>query len=326
MNRIIDIHAHYYPPAYREFFRSRNISVATAPRREAANIRPPQWRSRIAPIPEEVLDVRFRAMQEARVGRQVLSLAGPYLGDESAATACARLVNDALAELCGRHRESFSFWATLPLPHVDAALAECVRAFDQLGAAGVTLLCFCENESIARPEFDPLFAELDRRNAIVFLHPSMNGLCSHLLNEWGLTVCAGAPLEDAVVAMHLIAAGIPLRFPHIRFIVPHLGGILPVLLERLDGQMPRADGAAAPSATARRFYFDTVGWGSKPALLAAYHAFGDERLLPGSDWPFLLEWETYAQSFAHVGQAGLPAASVERILNRNAQDLLGPDG
>jgi 6-methylsalicylate decarboxylase len=73
---------------------------------------------------------------------------------------------------------------------------------------------------------------------------------------------------------------------------------------------------------ARRFYYDTVGWGSKPALLAAYHAFGDTRLLPGSDWPFLLEWESYAQSFAHVREAGLPVESVERILYRNVPGLL----
>ncbi len=98
---------------------------------------------------------------------------------------------------------------------------------------------------------------------------------------------------------------------------------MPLLLARLDGQMLQDDFAEPPSATARRFFYDTVGWGSKPALQAAVAAFGPEQLVPGSDYPVLLPWESYAQSFAHVREAGLPASAVERILQRNAPQLLG---
>ena len=129
-------------------------------------------------------------------------------------------------------------------------------------------------------------------------------------------------MEDTTAALHLIASGIPSRYPRIRFIVPHFGGLLPMLLERLDGQMPAEGLSEPPSHSARRFYYDTVGWGSKPALLAALEAFGPDQLVPGSDYPILLGWESYGTTFEHLREAGLPPDVVARILGNGAR-LLG---
>jgi predicted TIM-barrel fold metal-dependent hydrolase len=163
---------------------------------------------------------------------------------------------------------------------------------------------------------------MQRRRGVIFLHPVQNGLASPLINDFGLTVCAGASMEDSMAALHLIARQVPQRFPSIRFIVPHFGGILPMLLNRLDGQMPRAPDAEAPSEVARKFFYDTVGWGSKAALIAAVEAFGDKQIVPGSDYPILLSWESYAQTFRHISQSGLPASTIENILFNNAKSLL----
>ncbi len=129
-------------------------------------------------------------------------------------------------------------------------------------------------------------------------------------------------IEDTLVALHLIGARIPERFPRLRFIVPHFGGLLPMLLERLDGQMPQRGLAEKPSATARRFFYDTVGWGSRAALLAAVEAFGAGQLVTGSDYPILLRHETYARTFAHIREAGLAPETAAQILS-NAARLLG---
>jgi aminocarboxymuconate-semialdehyde decarboxylase len=128
-------------------------------------------------------------------------------------------------------------------------------------------------------------------------------------------------MEDSVAAMHLIAAGIPGRFPDVRFIVPHFGGILPMLLNRLDGQMPQAGLAEKPSLTARRFYYDTVGWGSRAALLAAVEAFGAEQIVTGSDYPVLLRHESYKQTFDNIRDSGLPEEVIAQILG-NAEMLM----
>jgi aminocarboxymuconate-semialdehyde decarboxylase len=95
-----------------------------------------------------------------------------------------------------------------------------------------------------------------------------------------------------------------------------------MLLNRLDGQMPQEGFPEPPSVSARRFFYDTVGWGSKAALLAAVEAFGVTQLVPGSDYPILLPWESYAQTFRHIEEAGLDPAAVRQILHCNAQALL----
>lgn len=316
---IIDVHAHYFPARYMALVEPLGLGgILYTPRGESGP--PPKF-----PHPPEDNAARLRAMDQAGVERQILSIiAAPYFADADTAIAAARLGNDLLAEFCAQAPDRFSFWASVPLPHVQAAAAEAERAIGELGAVGTTIQCACLGESIAQPAFDPLYARLDALGSAVFLHPCQNALGAHLIGDWGLTVCAGASMEDAVAAMHLIVRDHPARYPALRFIVPHFGGILPMLLNRLDGQMPRAGLSRPPSETARGFFYDTVGWGSKAALVAAVTAFGAPQLVPGSDWPILLRWETYQQTFAHIRQGGLSEADVAMILHRNVQTLLGP--
>ena len=98
-----------------------------------------------------------------------------------------------------------------------------------------------------------------------------------------------------------------------------------MLLQRLDNQAPRQypDLPEPPSVTARRFYYDTVGHGSQAALLCAWKAFGADHLVAGSDYPVLLAFETYRQTFHYIHECGLPAEDVDKILNHNAQIVLG---
>lgn len=315
----IDVHAHYFPDDYGALVEAHGLGGWMYPPTVPGG--PPPAPFRYAP---EDVTKRLAMMDEAGVERQILSIiAAPYLTDGAVAEAAARLGNDLYASYCRAHPDRFSFWASLPLPHVEAAIIETRRAMDDLGALGVTIQTFCLNETIARDEFDPLYAELDRRGAVVFLHPCQNALGSPLIGDFGLTVCAGASMEDAVAAMHLIVKRVPERFPNIRFIVPHFGGILPMLLERLDGQLPFKDLLEKPSVTARRFFYDTVGWGSEAALIAAATAFGAGQLVPGSDWPILLPWEPYKATFDHIRSSALPPDDIAAILDRNVPKLLG---
>lgn len=310
---IIDLHAHVFPGAYYDVL-TRFGALTRA-------------NGTVFQTPADDLDVRLHRMDTAGVGLQILSPAhAPYFESEAESVEAAQRANDGFAAYGGASKGRFRFWASLPLPHVEASVREIRRACDDLGALGVTLMCFCRGQSIAQEAFEPIYAEVNRRKGVIFLHPCQNGLCSPLLNDWGLTTCAGASMEDSVAAMHLIARGIPQRYPDIRFIIPHLGGILPVLLERLDGQMPRDGLSEPPSATARRFFYDTVGWGSRAALMSAVEAFGVSQIVPGSDYPFLLGWEDYNVTFDHVSKAGLSDADVRTILHHNAQNLLGLAG
>src|SRR5215831_17505019 len=318
---IVDIHAHYFPQGYMDLL--MRIGGKSLP--EAA--RPLTARPGGRPHDPNDIQVRLERMDDAGVQMQVLSPAAspPYAEKEADAVAAARLINDAYAELAAKHPGRFNAVVSLPLPHIDASLREMERGLDQLGMLGVSMTCSCFDRSAAETEFEPLYQEMNRRRTVLNYQPIQNGICSPMINDYRFTVSVGASLEDSAIVLHLIARRVPERYPHIKYVVPHLGGIIPMLLQRLDNQAPRQypDLPERPSVTARRFFYDTVGHGSQAALLCAWKAFGADHLVAGSDYPVLLAFETYRQTFRYIHECGLPAEDVDKILHHNAQILLG---
>ena len=317
---IIDIHAHYFPKAYNDaLLRIGGRSLPEAAR--ALTARPMREDSASG------IGTRLQQMDEAEVQMQVLSPAAspPYAEKEADAVDAARLINNSYAELAAKYPGKFSAVVSLPLPHIDASLREMARGLDQLGMLGVSMTCSCFDRSTAEAEFEPLYEEMNRRGAVLNYHPIQNGICSPMINDYRFTVSVGASLEDTAIVLHLIARRVPERYPRITYVVPHLGGMIPMQLQRLDNQAPRQHPnlPEPPSVTARRFYYDIVGHGSPAALLCAWKAFGADHLVAGSDYPVLLAFETYRQNFHYIRACGLPAEDVEKILYHNAQIVLG---
>ena len=316
---IVDPHAHYHPARFNEALK-----------------RIPEVRSPF-PFPGQPdtdeaahIEKRLQLMEEAGVRQQVLSPAAgraPYGENAGTTSEAARIANDLTAELVSRYPDKFRAFVTLPLPHIDASLRELSRGLDDLGMIGVNLHISSMDRSVAEDEFLPIYEEVNRRKGVIFYHPCGNGICSPLINDYGFSTAVGTSLEDAVIGLHLIAKKIPAQFPDITYIIPHFGGIIPMLLPRLDNQYGsrRDDLPEPPSVTARRFYYDTVGHGSHAALHCAWQAFGAEHILPGSDFPVLLSFESYARTFSWIREAGLPAADVEQILEHNVPRILAVD-
>ncbi len=175
-------------------------------------------------------------LDSAGIDMQILSATplSPHLEDEQAAVDAARRINDEYAELAARYPTRFRAIASLPLPHIDVALRELERAFTQLNMLGACITTSVLGLSIANPLFEPLYQELNRRHSVLAIHPAGRGAHSPLIADYALTWSIGAPIEDTVAAMHFILNGIPQRFPEMKIIVPHLGGLLPMTLERLD--------------------------------------------------------------------------------------------
>lgn len=312
----IDVHAHLYASAFTAFMESHG------------HVRP-QLRPGNKPIhtggdDDHSLRERLALMDAACVERQILSpTLPPYLAEEANASHAARLLNARFSEIATAFPGRFSHFVSLPLPWVEASLTELSRALDEPGAVGVTLHCFCGDLSIADEAFDPLYAELDQRGAVLFLHPTGNALHSPFIRDWKLAGCAGPSLEDAVIVMHLIARSVPYRFPNIKFVIPHLGGVLPVLLRRLDMQMPQViDGMKAmPSTTARTLWYDTACHGSTAALRCAVDELGVERLIAGSDFPVLLNLESYGETLSVIERCGLSQEDCVKIRRSNILEL-----
>jgi len=312
--RHIDVHAHAFSAAYVDLLeRLGTADEILAPARMV-----------VAASPEAGLRDRLALMDESHVDRQILSMsaATPYFDDAAAGVRAARFLNDEHAALCRAHPKRFSFFATLPMPHVDSALDELRRACDELGAVGVTFTTSIRGRSLADPAFRDVFAELDRRGAVIFLHPPGLSCASSMIRESGLAWSLGAPVEDAVCAMQLMRAGFPWRYPRVKIILPHLGGFLPFLRYRLDrGADRKMPGEEPPSEQMRRFWYDSAN-GEPDALLHAVRAYGVARIVWGSDYPY---WtgDSYARAVEYLDLTGLPAGDLAAIRYENARGLFG---
>jgi predicted TIM-barrel fold metal-dependent hydrolase len=308
----LDVHAHYFSSAYLDLLeRSGMRKDITEPGRRT------MMPSRSADFSE-----RFDAMQKAGVQKQILSCSGvaPYHADEHTAVECARFINDEYAALTTEFPDRFAAYTILPQPHVDASLRELARGLDELGTVGVTMVTSILGRSLADPLWDPIYEELNRREAVLFIHPAGLACDSPMLVQTGLTWPLGAPFEDTVCALELMQSGFLTRFPKIKTILPHLGGTLPFLTQRLDHMAGRfMPGKGVPRELARRFWYDTVN-GYVPSLKLAIESFGIDRLLFGTDWPF---WKGEAHQLAadYLAQAGLSAADIARIDSANARAI-----
>lgn len=316
---ICDVQAHLTPKNFSDLMGDRFPPRVGVPKKTGLARHP------FSDSPEDIQG-RFELMDQAGVGMQILSPHhAPYLPDEAECVKAVMMLNDSYAGLAHRYPDRIASYVMLPLPHMDAALREMERGLDQLGCVGVNMQIVCLKRSIAEPEFEPVYQEMNRRGAILFVHPAGSGILSPMINDYGYRAEVGTSLEDAVFVLHMIARQIPYRYPNIKFVVPHLGGPIPMLLNRLDkqGVQNHPGLAELPSVTAKRFYYDTVCYGSKPAFGCAIEAFGADHLVTGSDYPVLQEWEEYRETFAYIERMGLSREDSDKILHHNAQKLFG---
>jgi predicted TIM-barrel fold metal-dependent hydrolase len=312
----IDIHAHYHPRAYMDA-----VSKAMG-----FEIKP------FVPHPDtddpDHIETRLREMDEAGVTLQVLSPAAgraPYGKDEATSLAAAKLCNDLTSEFTAKYPERFKAFVTLPLPHIQASLQELDRAMALPGMIGLNLHISAQDRSVGEDDFLPIYEAMNRRKGLIFYHPCGNGICSPMITEWGLGGAMGTSLEDAAIVAHLIRKQIPSKFPDITFVVPHLGGPIAMLLDRLNNQysMKTLGLPEPPKDTARRFYYDTVGHASHAAITCAVLAYGADHVLVGSDYPVLHSWETYDRTINWPRDVDLPAGAVEQIMEKTAASVLG---
>ncbi|WP_167104321.1 amidohydrolase family protein [Mycobacterium sp. DL592] len=308
----IDVHQHLLPPPYVDWLRKNGIA-------DAGGRDLPDWSAGAA----------LELMDQIGTATAILSVSTPGTGPAASAQEAVRVareVNDFSAELAKDNPERFGFFATVPLPHIDGALTETARALDDLGADGVVLIANTNGTYLGQPEHEKLFAELDRRHAVVFIHPA----------ELPGPTVEGIPpfaadflLDTTRAAFLLVRNGIRHRYPNIRFILSHAGGFVPYAAYRMALQIfgeslqQSQDLTQMPGDVAGRslddvladfsgFYFDIALSGS-PSALPSLLAFADPgHVLFGSDFPFAPP--VVVQYFTATGDAYVDAdhAAVNR--------------
>ncbi len=194
----------------------------------------------------------------------------------------------------------------------------------ELGFAGVMVFSNINGVALADERFWPLYERASDRKAVFMIHPTMPVGVESMLDYW-LMPLVGFTMDTTLAAAKLVFAGIPERFPGIRWVLGHLGGAIPYLAERLDRgffAFPecRANIDAPPSRSLREFYYDTVNFDPNALRLALEFA-GPERLLAGSDYPHKIG--DLAKMLSSIEALGLGEADKKKILCGNACKLLG---
>ena len=311
MTGFMDVHAHFLTGSYVARARAAGHDVPDGM---------PTW-------PDWSAAAHLELMDRTGIDTAVLSVSSPgtHFGDDAAARRLAREVNDAGARIVQDHPGRFGLFASLPLPDTDGAVAEIGYAFDTLGADGVILDTNAHGIYPGDQRLDPVFAELARRRATVLLHPT-SPPC------WQQTAL-GRPrpmiefiFDTARAVTGLILAGTLDRYPEMRIIVPHGGGALPLLADRIQlfvlASAPQAP-ALDPMASLRGLYYDLAGTPFPRQVPALLRLVDPGQLLYGSDFCFTPARGIEMQ-IASINAAPVPVegATWQSLTTANARGLL----
>jgi aminocarboxymuconate-semialdehyde decarboxylase len=236
---------------------------------------------------------RLEDMDRVGIDVEVISLSTPnvFFTDAEHQPAVARMINDSYAELIATHPKRFKGFASIPMDAPDAALAELHRAIDELKLNGVILLSNIGGKPLTSPEYRPFFGEANRMKLCIFLHPMLPAQ-SDAFREYVLGPIIGFPFDTSLAVARMCYDGMLAEFPDIRWIVGHLGGAVPYLMERMDNgfrDFPecRAKIDQLPSFYLKRLYYDTVSF-SPHTLMMVRNMVGADHMVMGSDYPHLL--------------------------------------
>jgi aminocarboxymuconate-semialdehyde decarboxylase len=329
--KTIDIHAHLVPrslwqaaDARREWYGFRHepgdgvgTMVGDGKRTHFAS-------PKVRFTPEE----RLKDMDAQGVDVQVISIHTPFFGyhlDAAQGRQLARDVNDEIAAMARQWPQRFAGLATLPVQDVKAAIAELERAVTVLGLKGAELDTTVNGENWDEPKFLPLFKAAEAMGAVLFFHPQpQHNFMMQRTTRYGLANSLGVIVEDAIVVAILIFGGVLDACPDLKVCIAHGGGPACFAMGRLDrGWQSRPEARQhirqPPSAYQRRLYYDCVT-GSEAALRFLLDQVGADRVVLGSDWPFV-PWDpspvAWVQSLKTVTQD-----EKEKILWRNLESLL----
>ena len=323
--KFIDVHNHYYPPAYIAALQKGASHVRITVDRDGNPLLHYPGDYNVAVRGHRDIDYRAQVLDEEGVDTQLISLTTPGTHVETPARALelARLVNDAFADVASRYQQRFVPMATLPLNDPAAAARELERCLRELHFPGAMLFSNVNGVMLDDASFEPLYEVANEHGALLHIHPT-NPVNVEQMKRYWLMPLVGFLFDTTLAASSIVFSGIPRRYPRIRWLLSHLGGAIPYLAERLDRGFRafpecRQHIQQPPSTYLKQFYYDTVNFDPNAIRLAIEFA-GAGHVLAGSDYPHQIG------SIALMRQAveTLPfeAAVREMVAGGNAAHLL----
>jgi predicted TIM-barrel fold metal-dependent hydrolase len=303
----IDTHHHIVPPFY--FEEAEEGGELTG------GLTPPPW------SPDAALE--FMDSLDIDVAITSISTPGVHLGDDEKARHLARRCNEYAAELVSEHPTRFGAFAILPLPDLDGSLAELAHSLDTLELDGVCLMSNAGGRYLGDPAFKELFQELQRREAVVFVHPTASpdpaahtmGLTDNLIDY---------PIDTTRTVAQLHYSGTFSRTPDVQYIFSHAGGAIPYLAGRfaiVDEMGIMGEELPPASESFERIYYDTALAWADPILHAVDAVAGAQQLLFGTDFPYIRP-DLAKRAINHVANTDeLGPKARHLVLGGNANEL-----
>jgi len=300
--RLVDVHHHLLPPAFVKATAGRFVNPAQ--------------------ITSWSLERALADMDASGVAMAFSSITQPgvWFGDRDAARTLARQCNEYQARVAADHRGRFGFFAVLPLPDQEGSLRELEYALDTLKADGIGLLTSYGNQWLGDPAFQPVFDELNRRRAVVYVHPNAPECCLKL-SPVVTPNMVEYPHDTTRAITSLLFTGSLNRLRDIRFIFSHGGGTLPMIAGRIAQLATPRDLEQVPNgveAELRRLYYEIANTAHKPAIAALTQMVPISQVLFGTDFPFVPIRAT-AEGMTRVG---LSASDIRAVAHDNAARLL----
>ena len=302
--RLIDVHHHFYPPAFVTALTGANQNLAAAR----------EW------TPERSLE----DMDKAGVSTAMLSITTPGVTflKGSEASRLARECNEYAARLASDHAGRFGSFAMLPWPDVDASLKEIEYSLDKLKADGIGMLTSYGDKFFGDPSFAPIFEEFNRRKAVIYTHPTPADCCRNPLSGIPDTAIEyGTDTSRAIV--RTVFSGTSQKYPDVRIIFSHAGGTMPFVIERLVNLAKTEQyQKALPKgyvAEAAKLYYDTAQASNPAAMSALRKVVPVSQIVFGTDYPF----RTSAEHVKNLKECGIFSVADLRAIHRdNALKML----
>jgi aminocarboxymuconate-semialdehyde decarboxylase len=324
--RKLDLHTHYYPPVYFDRIRElpSEFSFAKSPSGQTIIT----YRgARFFGVTPPMTDVARRLEDMDRVGIdvEVVSLSTPnvFFAGAREQPEIARLVNDSYAGLIAEHPQRFKAFASIPMDAPDEALKELHRAIGVLKLNGVILLSNIGGRPLTSPEYRPFFEEANRMKLCILLHPMLPANTDPF-REYVLGPIVGFMFDTTLAVARMCFDGLLRELPDIRWIVAHLGGAVPYLMERMDNgwrDFPecRTNIDELPSTYLKKLYYDTVNF-NPHMLRMVREMIGAEHMLMGSDYPHLLG--SIDRAVSSIENLDIPQTEKQRIFAGTALSIL----
>ena len=277
MSKVIDVHSHLLPESYMDIIIEKHVELEDG-----------------FALPTWTIEDHINANKECEIDWTLLSISSPhpYFQDDQEAVSLNRDLNRYTATIKDKYPDQYGFCATLPLPNVEASIEEAIYAIDVLGAVGVKIGSNSKGLYLGDPKMDPLFETLDKRNAILIIHP-------HKPEQMVENVFTQGPIpayeflcDTTRAVLNLMANNVPVRYPNIKIVVPHCGSFLPNVADRMAMIQPllKFQGLLEQDFDVkdniRRLYFDTAGNPAPHMLELLLTITTPDKIMYGGDFPY----------------------------------------